>query len=308
MLAERIERIFDQGKAAIDRYSNYALLKRKFKRSLGYPLDLEHPETFNEKVQWRKINVRNPVYIRASDKLGMPEYVRALIGPEHCNDLFTNVYAHTDNAATFDFDALPAQFMLKPTHGSGWIHPVRANDVRNNKELRKICKRWLSRRFGRRNHEWGYLGIKPRVLAEELLLTEGGHLASDVKIHVSDGEIRHAFCVIDRYGKDIHLHVTSDWEKIHKADPDPSQSPVFGWEKMKDIALRIGQNFDYVRVDFLSTETRFVLNELTFYPGSGLNQFYNDQAVNQAFDTQLGKTWTPTPDGFAADRLPVTPR
>lgn len=301
MLAEQIETIFDRCKAAIDRRSNYALLKRKFERTLGYPLDLENPKTFNEKVQWRKLHVRNPDYVRILDKLEMPEFVKELIGVEHCDNLFTEIYAQTDDPDSLDFDALPPGFMLKPTHGSGWIKPVRSGEPRNNKALRKICKRWLARRFGYRNHEWGYLGIKPRIMAEELLLTERGHLASDVKIHVSDGKIRHAFCVIDRYDEDIHIHVTSDWKKINQVDPNPSQSPVFGWEKMKDISLQIGRHFDYVRVDFLSTETRFVLNELTFYPGSGLNQFYNNQAINQAFDTQLGRTWAPTVDSLRAN-------
>ena len=301
MLLEQLETIFDRCKAAIDRRTNYALLKRKFERTLGYPLDLENPKTFNEKVQWRKLNVRNPDYTRILDKLEMPGFVMELIGAEHCDNLFTEKFAHTNDPTTLDFDALPPDFMLKPTHGSGWIKPVRSGDPRDNRALRKTCNRWLARQFGHRNHEWGYLDIKPRVMVEELLLAEQGNLAGDIKMHVSNGELRHTFCVIDRHDKDIHIHVNSDWEKINDVDPEPSQSPVFGWERMKDISLRIGRHFDYVRVDFLSTETRFALNELTIYPGSGLNQFYKEQAINQAFDAQLGETWTPTVDGLRAN-------
>ena len=33
-------------------------LKRKFKKKMGKPLDLKNPKTFNEKLQWLKLQTR----------------------------------------------------------------------------------------------------------------------------------------------------------------------------------------------------------------------------------------------------------
>ena len=39
-----------------------------FKVVLGKKLNLENPQTFNEKLQWLKINDHNPLYTQYADK------------------------------------------------------------------------------------------------------------------------------------------------------------------------------------------------------------------------------------------------
>ena len=47
-------------------------LKSLWKRSFGYELDLEHPKTFNEKLQWLKLYDRKPEYTMMVDILCDP--------------------------------------------------------------------------------------------------------------------------------------------------------------------------------------------------------------------------------------------
>jgi hypothetical protein len=118
-LTDRFETVFDRIKAGLDRRLGLPLLRRKFKHILGYDLNLENPVTSNEKIQWLKFNTTGNDYVRASDKLDMPQFVRELIGDEMCEGIFTEILLETDDPNTFDFDALPSSYVIKPTHGSG---------------------------------------------------------------------------------------------------------------------------------------------------------------------------------------------
>ena len=46
-------------------------------------LDLNHPVTFNEKLQWLKLYNRCPEYIRLVDKVEAKKYVAEKIGEEY---------------------------------------------------------------------------------------------------------------------------------------------------------------------------------------------------------------------------------
>ena len=63
--------------------SDKLFLKWKFKILMGYKLDLNNPQTFNEKLQWLKLYDRKPTYTKMVDKYEAKEYVKNIIGEEH---------------------------------------------------------------------------------------------------------------------------------------------------------------------------------------------------------------------------------
>ena len=92
------------------------LLRLSFKRFLGYDLDLAHPRTLNEKIQWLKLFARDPIQTHLADKASVREYVQERVGEGHLVPL-VGVWDHPDD---IDFDRLPDSFVLKATHGCGW--------------------------------------------------------------------------------------------------------------------------------------------------------------------------------------------
>ena len=48
--------------------SDSVVIKMKFKKYLGYELDLENPKTFNEKIQWLKLYDRSDIHTVTADK------------------------------------------------------------------------------------------------------------------------------------------------------------------------------------------------------------------------------------------------
>ena len=63
--------------------SDEKYLKMIFKDNMGYPLDLENPKTFNEKLQWLKLYDRKPIYTTMVDKFAAKDYIASKIGSEH---------------------------------------------------------------------------------------------------------------------------------------------------------------------------------------------------------------------------------
>lgn len=70
-------------KGYFDKMDDESFLKMAYKRKLGKELNLDNPETFNEKLQWLKLHDRRPEYTMMVDKFEVKEYVSNIIGKEH---------------------------------------------------------------------------------------------------------------------------------------------------------------------------------------------------------------------------------
>lgn len=96
-------------------HSDELYIKLKFWGLMGYPLDLNNPQTFNAKLQWLKLFDRKPLYTTMVDKYAVRDYIAKTIGEEYLIPLL-GVW---DSPEDIDFDALPNQFVLKCNHDSG---------------------------------------------------------------------------------------------------------------------------------------------------------------------------------------------
>ncbi|MDU7143604.1 MAG: ATP-grasp fold amidoligase family protein, partial [Anaerococcus vaginalis] len=90
-------------------------IEKMFKATMDYPLNLENPKSFNEKLQWLKLYDRNPLYTKLVDKYKVREYISEKIGEGYLIPLL-GVW---DDPEDIDFDSLPNKFVLKCNHNSG---------------------------------------------------------------------------------------------------------------------------------------------------------------------------------------------
>src|SRR5690348_2291180 len=93
---------------------------RYYVDSYGRLPNLFWPRSFNEKLLHRMVFDRREVLAEITDKLRLRAYVASRIGPS----LLPELYHVTDNPEEIPFERLPDRFVLKPNHGSGWIHVV----------------------------------------------------------------------------------------------------------------------------------------------------------------------------------------
>ena len=92
-----------------------AYLKFMYSLKMGKKLNLDNPQTFNEKLQWLKLHDRQPEYTQMVDKYAVREYIKEKLGEEYLIPLL-GVWDDPDD---IDFDELPNQFVLKCNHNSG---------------------------------------------------------------------------------------------------------------------------------------------------------------------------------------------
>ncbi len=92
---------------------------------MGYPLNLEEPKTFNEKLQWLKLYNHKPEYTLMVDKAEAKKYVANIIGERYIIPTIA-VYTKLED---IDFNLLPRQFVIKCTHDSGGVVICKDKDV-----------------------------------------------------------------------------------------------------------------------------------------------------------------------------------
>lgn len=100
---------FNAAKGKYDTMEDEEYLKKFFLAKMGYELNLNNPETFNEKMQWLKLNYRCPIFTQMVDKYEVRKYIANIIGEEYSVPLI----AVWDSPDDIEFDKLPSQFVLK---------------------------------------------------------------------------------------------------------------------------------------------------------------------------------------------------
>lgn len=148
-------------------FSDKTAIKILWKNEFGRNLNLIKPQSFNEKLQWMKLNYRKPIMTRLVDKIAVKGYVSNLISEE----FIIPTISTGDSITEIDFDALPNQFVIKTTAGGGGDNVVIVRD-KKNVNWQSIVEKFsnISRESaffpGR---EWPYKDVKNRIIVEDLI-------------------------------------------------------------------------------------------------------------------------------------------
>jgi hypothetical protein len=246
-----------------------------FKCRRRFP-DLKNPPTFNEQIQWLKVFYRNPLLKICADKFTVRDYVAEKAGGD-CLIPLLGVYFSADE---INFAALPAQFVLKVSHGSGWNIFCRDKQKFDAAAARKKLARWMASDFYKVGREWAYQGLTPRIVCEKFLCTPGGEPPWDYKFFCFHGEPRYVQVDYGRFGHHTRALYDIDWNRIpcrleYALEPHNSPRPV-ALQQMLDVARKLAAPFPFVRVDLYELENRVFFGEMTFYPGKGVETFSPD--------------------------------
>lgn len=252
------------------------MLKKMFKFSFGRELNLENPQTFNEKLQWLKLYDRKPIYTTMVDKYEAKKYVADIIGEEYV----IPTYGVWDKFGDIDFDTLPDQFVLKCTHDSGGLAICRDKSKFDIKKAGKKINKSLKRNYYWANREWPYKDVKPRIIVEKYMVDESGYELKDYKFFCFNGEMKLLFVAKDR---GLETEETKfdffdeDFNHLPFTNGHPNSKPPYfkpdNFEKMKELAEKLSKNIPQLRVDFYNINGQIYFGELTFYHWSGLMPF-----------------------------------
>lgn len=279
--------------AWVDGVLGYRDLRRQYREAFFRDPDLVNPMGFSEKIQWRKLNDRNPLFPLITDKLCCRDFVSDRLGPERAGELLPALIWSGSEADAIPFERLKQGAVLKANHGSSWNVVLAPGAPINEHGIRQKCELWLNSVFGVTMHEWAYSEIPPRLIAEELLAREGGRKIADLKAYVFDGKIALFHYIDNETG--LRGLFLPDWQKakatvhlVHgEADCDIGlmpRPPYLG--ALTEVAEKLCAGFDMIRMDFLVSDTRFWIGEMTLYPASGYGFF-----APEAFEQEMGAKW-----------------
>lgn len=275
----------------IDPLLKHHFMRKKAAAHLNYWPNIEDPQTYNEKILWRKAFDRNPAFPIVQDKIRLREFLAEQLGQATADQVSTRLYATESDPRKIDFGALPDHYVVKANHGCGWNAFIRPEDPLEPALLNREMKRWMRRSFGKDLHEWAYVPIKRQVMVEEMLLFDSGQMANDIKFAVFDGTCEFIVYCDDRFGDHCWHHLTRGWDRLFSTPIEASAKPVpakpQGFDEMLRIAEDVTKGFDFFRVDFLFTDSRFVLNEITLYDAAGY-----DPLDPPIWDKRFGEFWT----------------
>lgn len=260
-------------------------IERKWRKKFGYDIDLDNPQTFNEKLNWMKLYWQDPIITSCIDKYLVRTFVEDAIGAGYLVKLY-GVYNSIDEV---NFTTLPEHFALKMNNGSGCNLLCRNKSNIDIDSIKRDFRREFKRNYYYTYCEWGYKNIVPRVICEELIETEDGKPPKDYKIFCFNGEPEYIFVASDRINHQTKFDfydVSWNWLPVKNHYPnagDVLPKPA-ALDEMLEVARKLSKPFPQVRVDLYYENGRIYFGELTFYHFSGFTPFEPD-----SFDFELGK-------------------
>ena len=240
------------------------------------------PQTFNDKVFWRKVVDRNPIFVTFNDKVRVRDWIAANL-PEL---KLTRMIWHGKNPQDMPDKALTGPAMIKANHGCGYNLPYDGQTPCRAEIVTKL-EGWLGGVFGESLSEWAYGEIPPQALIEEMLSFECGASPYNYNVHSADGKVLWVGIFFsDETGqrKLGYFSETGDRLPVKMTDTmaamDESFCPGDLLIEAVNSAKVLSKGVDYVRCDFLVTDSTLWFNEMTTYSGSGHNKFSDPEYID----------------------------
>lgn len=251
-------------------------------------LNLNNPQTFNEKLQWLKLYNRKPEYTMMVDKYAVREYIKEKLGEEYLIPLL-GVWDSPDD---IDFDKLPNQFVLKCNHNSGLGMCICKDKSKLDiNKVKKELKKGLKQNYYLTGREWPYKDVPRKIVAEKYMEENPDEELNDYKFFCFNGTPKLILVCSDRFsnGGLRENFYDTNWNLLNMKRPDTSNSkqPQSQPQKlgnMLQLAAAISEKFPFVRIDFYEIKGKVYFGEITFFPASGLKRF-----IPEEWDYKLGE-------------------
>ncbi len=242
----------------------------------GKTLHLDHPVYFNEKLWWLKLNNRDPLMTKCSDKHLAREYV------SECgfSDILIPQLDVFHSADEVDFEKYDVPVVIKCNKDSGghvFYNPAQKSTF-NARKAREKLKTALKTKYYLVSREWNYKNIPPLIVVEKEIRDKAGNLPSDYRFFCFEGEpklLMMDFGVMTNEGHHKFEFPRNLYDMDFKLLPirfgrDNFTGEVHkpaNFERMVEIARKLALPFPMVRVDLYNLDGKIYFGEMTFYHG-----------------------------------------
>ena len=262
------------------------ILKCVYKGYFFKNLNFKNVNTFNEKLQWLKLNDRKDIYTTMVDKYEVKKYIANTIGQEYIIPTL-GIYNSFDE---IDFEKLPNKFVIKCTHDSGSTIICKDKNLFDINNVKKKINKALKFNYYYAGREWPYKNVIPKILVEKYMLDDELEELRDYKIFCFNGKAEFFKIDYDRFTNhkanyyDRKLRLLEFGEEVCPPDPNKNITIPKDIYKMFDLAEKLSKGLKFARIDFYFTNNKIYFGEITFYPASGFGKF-----TPAEWDEKLGK-------------------
>lgn len=285
-IKRKLKDIFRDSSRYILGKKNYMNLRFYFTHH--YKLNLNNPKTWNEKIQYRKINCDYKFLSKFADKLTVRDYVEKKIGKEYLIPLL-GIYKELKIE---DFEKLPKSFVIKTSNGSGGEN-VKIIYDKSKEDLEEIAEqfnKYIKSKIGWKLDEKFYDIQEPYILVEKLLYDNGG-IPEDYKIHFFEKEKYIIVQRVNRNNKTTKTFYDEEYNILDfmiypKTEKIGNNKKPKNYIKMIELSKNLGEGFGYSRIDMYNISGKIYFGEITFCHGGGWNKI-----VPREWDNFLGEKW-----------------
>ena len=135
-------------------------VKMRYRLYVGKRLNLDNPQTFNDKLNWLKLYDHNPLYTTMADKYAVKEFVAKVIGEQY----IIPTIGCWDRPEDIDWNSLPNQFVLKCNHNST-VQICNDKSKLDISSIKKVLAKQLRTNYYYKDREWPYKNIKRKIIA-----------------------------------------------------------------------------------------------------------------------------------------------
>lgn len=248
-------------------------------------INFNNPKTFNEKIQWLKLNYRNEEYTKLVDKYRVKQYITKLIGEEYVIPTL-GVWNNVDD---IDFKSLPEKFVLKCNNDSGGIVICKNKKDFDEAKAKSFLKERLKNNGYWYGREWPYKNVKPCIIAKKYMEDSISKDIKDYKFFCFNGSMEFFDIDIDRFieHRANYYDRNGNFLPFGKTYCPPDYTKKIempkNLDKMIELAETISHNTVLSRIDFYEIDGQVYFGEITFYPGSGFSPF-----TDEKWDYKLG--------------------
>lgn len=258
--------------------------------TFGISFPWNNPTTLNEKISWLAAMTDLTEWTRCSDKYEVRKFVERL-GMGH---LLTKCYGVWNSFDEIDFNTLPDSFVLKCTHDCGSTVVVKDKAKMDYKKIKKFINSHLKKKMGYKTCEPHYTKIRPRIMAEELLIedpTIGSCSPIDYKFWCFGEVAEYVFLAYDRqlgaeggHRASFDIYETKTWtparqylSEEYRIDNYKNIPKPKNLEEMVAVAKRLSTGFPQVRIDMYNINGRILFGEMTFTSNGGRMRYFTDE-------------------------------
>ena len=259
------------------------------KNCLGYKMNLDNPQTLNEKLNYYKLHYNNPLIHDVVDKIKSKEYVKS----KGLEEIIIKTIITYDSLDEFKLEDMPKQFVVKNTLDSGGVYVCKDKSNANLESIkRKLTV--LEKEISNGRHwacEKAYIGQNNvnKIIVEEVLNTNDGHAPADYKFFCFNGEPKFLYVGSEREAdvKFDFYDINFNWIDVRQGHRNNVKNrPVKpkNYDKMIEICRILSKDFPHVRVDLYNIDGKIYFGELTFYHDAALVSF-----DPKSYDLEFGK-------------------